>query len=135
MRAAITRLQAVQRLRWERLHLAIRCGLNTRQPALVRVYLGLGRWLVRQGQLDDAAANQRMLQMLLDTAADAALPWLWRSICLEHTTMPMARLCTLLQDCKPEALHLLQARLQLARQNPHPPMGRPQGPSLHHDEA
>lgn len=99
--------QAAQRVRWERMHAAIRCGLYPEQPALIRVYLGLGCWLVRQGQLDAQAANQRMLNLLLGTARDEALPWFWRSVCLEHATRPLARLTTQLKRQEPAALHLV----------------------------
>jgi hypothetical protein len=43
---------------------------------------------------------------LLDTARDEALPWFWRSVCLEHTTRPLARLTTLLKR-RPGALRSL----------------------------
>ena len=33
----------------------------------------------------------RMLSTLLKTAEDEALPWLWRSICLEHATLLLAQ--------------------------------------------
>ncbi len=60
MRCAVSRLQRMQRQRWERLQVSIRCGLYIGEPARLRAWLGLGCWLVRQGALDefDAAASQ-----------------------------------------------------------------------------
>jgi hypothetical protein len=123
MKAAATRQLAAQRMRWERMHVAIRCGLHATQPVLIRVYLGIGRRLAQQGLLDDVTANQRMLCLLLDTARDNALPWFWRSVCLEHTAMPVARLTTLLERQDPGSLKILEtglrtAQMQLAAEAP-----------------
>lgn len=79
--------------RWQRLALGIRLGYNPGQPAVIRQYLTLGHRLVQTGQLAPARAWARMLALLLQTAADEALPWFWRSVCLEHATQPLAR-CT-----------------------------------------
>lgn len=114
MKPAATRHQSAQCVRWERMHVAIRCGLHLTQPALIRVYLGVGRWLVREARLDERAANQGMLHLLLDTALDDALPWFWRSLCLEYTPLPLARLTTLLKFREPAALQSLNNRLQSA---------------------
>lgn len=116
MTPAASRHLSAQRVRWERLHVAIRCGLHPTQPALIRVYLGVGRWLVRQGQLDEREACQRMLGLLLDTARDDRLPWFWRSLCLEHTPAPLARLTTLLKQREPALLRSQLDRLVLAHQ-------------------
>jgi hypothetical protein len=115
MKPAVTRQQAAQRVRWERMHVAIRCGLHATQPTLIRIYLGLGRWLVQRGLLDDLVANERMLRLLLDTARDEALPWFWRSVCLEHTAMPVARLTTLLKQQDLKAVDTVAARLRSAQ--------------------
>jgi hypothetical protein len=115
MTGAVSVHQAAQRVRWERMHAAIRCNLYPAQPVLVRVYLGVGRWLVQQGQLDERAAHHRMLTLLLDTARDDALPWFWRSVCLEHTPPVVARLTTLMKHQQPAALHDLVDRVQSAQ--------------------
>ena len=117
MKPATTAHQAAQRLRWERLHVAIRCGLHPAQPELVRVYLGVGRWLVQQGQQDERVTHQRMLALLLETARDDALPWFWRSVCLEHTASVVARLTTLLKHQQPTALQDLVDQVQAAQAN------------------
>lgn len=87
-----SREAALQHARWQRLQMHLRCGLTPEHPALIRVWLGLGRYLVRLGALDEVAAQQRMLSVLLACAGDAALPWWWRSLCLEHVDVPLARL-------------------------------------------
>lgn len=116
MTPAASRHLSAQRVHWERMHVAIRCGLHPTQPALIRVYLGVGRWLVRQGQLDERVACQRMLGLLLDTARDDELPWFWRSLCLEHTPALLARLTTLLKQREPALLRSQLDRLVLAHQ-------------------
>ena len=107
--------QLKQRARWERMHVAIRCGLQPAQPALIRVYLGVGRWLAQQGQLEERSAQQRMLALLLDTARDDALPWFWRSVCLEYTPTVVARLTSLMKHHQPAALQDLVDRVQLTQ--------------------
>lgn len=79
--------------RWQRLALGIRLAYNPGQPAVIRQYLSLGHRLVQTGQLAPSRAWARTLELLLQTAADEALPWFWRSVCLEHTAQPLAR-CT-----------------------------------------
>lgn len=69
---------------------------------------------------------QRMLQLLLQTAHDDALPWLWRSACIEHTTLPLARLSSLLAAHDQVAVEALHAFVQVAqdRLSQVPPAGR-----------
>lgn len=117
MKPAATSHQAKQHLRWERMHVAIRCGLHPEHPALIRVYLGVGCWLVQQGLLDARVAHQRMLALLLETARDDALPWFWRSVCLEHIASVVARLTTLLKHPQPTALQDLVDQVEAAQAN------------------
>ncbi len=77
--------------RWQRLALGIRLAYNPQQPAVIRQYLGLGHRLVQCGALAPEAAWPTMLNLLLQTAHDDALPWFWRSVCLEHSSMPLVR--------------------------------------------
>jgi hypothetical protein len=112
MKHAASAHQVKQRARWERMHVAIRCGLHPAQPALIRVYLGVGRWLAQRGQLEEPTAHQRMLVLLLDTARDDALPWFWRSVCLEYTPTVVARLTSLMKHHQPAALQDLVDRVQ-----------------------
>ncbi|MFY9511564.1 MAG: hypothetical protein WAQ05_11400, partial [Rubrivivax sp.] len=62
--------------RWQRLHLQVRCALQPDQPALLRQYLACGTLLTRRAALPAVPTQRRMLSVLLQTAADPALPWL-----------------------------------------------------------
>ncbi len=83
------------RQRWDRIGLAVRLAYNPWHPGVVRCYLQAGSHLVRMGAMADLAAQQRMLQLLLHTAGDTALPWAWRQACHDHMVFPLARLATL----------------------------------------
>lgn len=91
-------------IRWERIALGIRLAYNPQAVGAIRVYLGLGQKLVRQGLLADAPAQRRMLRLLLQTAADPLLPGYWRSVCLELSVRPLARLRHLLPAPQAAAL-------------------------------
>jgi hypothetical protein len=93
---------ATRRQHWDRLGLGIRCGYAPRQPALIWRYLALGTRLADSGDLPRRQAFQRMLQLLLQTAHDEGLPWYWRNVCLEHTTLPLARLVHLVRPREPD---------------------------------
>ncbi|MDP1532260.1 MAG: hypothetical protein Q8N44_17240 [Rubrivivax sp.] len=113
-----------QCLRWERMQIAVRCGLHAGHPSLIRIYLGLGQRLARQGLASEAVTLQRMLRVLLATADDVALPWFWRSACLEHVDLPMARLVA--QPGSSAAAASWQLAVQAARERlpPAPDTGR-----------
>ena len=70
---------------------------------------------MQQGQLDEIRTHQRMLSLLLDTARDDGLPWLWRSFCLEHTVGPLARLTTRGDRHDTAAAQTLLAQVQAAQ--------------------
>ncbi len=111
-----TREHTREHTRWDRLQVALRCAFYPDQPGLIRTYLGVGQRLVALGVLDEVPAQQRMLQVLLQTAADSALPWAWRSACLEHVDRPLARWCSLLRLHDPLAVAALHAAVQAARE-------------------
>jgi hypothetical protein len=100
--------------RWQKLHLQVRCALAVDRPSLVQQYLACGTLLTRRARLDAASTQRRMLQVLLQTAGDPALPWFWRSVCLEHTVQPLARLSALLRLHDPLAFEALEAAVQTA---------------------
>ena len=63
-----------------------------------------------------AEAGARDADMLIACAAqDEALPWFWRSVCLEHVNLPLAHLATTLGVHDPIAMHALEAAVQRAR--------------------
>lgn len=82
--------------RWDRIGIGIRCAYNPAKPSLIRLWLGVGRALGVGGLLPEHALQRRMLDVLLQTAHDEALPWAWRCACVECATLPAARLTSLL---------------------------------------
>ncbi|MDZ7855819.1 hypothetical protein [Sphaerotilus sp.] len=100
--------------RWDRIGVGVRCGYNPSCPCAVRHYLDAGRRVVIAGVRPEQQVMQRLLTVLLQTAHDEALPWYWRSVCLEHTTLPMARLTSLLQQHDPVACHAMHCAVQAA---------------------
>jgi hypothetical protein len=100
---------------WQRLALGIRLAYEPQQPVIVRRYLALGHLLVQQGLLTSRRAWPRMLELLLQTAVDEALPWFWRNVCLEHSAMPLARCAYLHRRGGLDTLPQLQARVDAAR--------------------
>ena len=100
--------------RWQRIGLGIRLAYNPARPDVLRVWLELGARLVRQGRLDEPTALRRTLRLLMQTAHDDALPWVWRSACLEHTAMPVARLVSALRLHDPLQVPALHAMVQAA---------------------
>ena len=57
-----------------------------------------------------------MLSVLLQVAHDEALPWFWRSVCLEHISYPLARLRSLLKANDPIALQAVDSAVQSAHE-------------------
>lgn len=102
--------------RWERLGLGIRCAYNPGQPAVIRHWLALGLKLAQGGIADELQLLQRSLRLLLQTGQDEALPWFWRSVCLEHTTWPAARLVSLLRCHDPLGADAVHQLVQRARE-------------------
>jgi hypothetical protein len=101
--------------RWQRLALGIRLAYDPQQPALIRRYLALGHLLVQQGLLPARQAWPRMLELLLQTAGDEAVPWFWRNVCLEHTAMPLARCAYMQRRGVLDTVPRWQARVDAAR--------------------
>lgn len=100
--------------RWDRLALGVRCAYDPTRPALIRRFLDAGRRLEDSGTLDAPTVQRRAWDLLIRTALDTALPWPWRLACLDHTTLPRARLTTLLRRTDPAALAALEVQWQAA---------------------
>lgn len=105
----------LRRLRWERIGLGIRLGYNPYKPEVARYWVALGQRLAEEGVLDEPRALRRILAVLLQVAHDEALPWFWRSVCLEQAARPQARLATLLRAHDPVQAEALHAAVQAAR--------------------
>ncbi|WP_341892471.1 hypothetical protein [Variovorax sp. YR752] len=100
--------------RWDRIGIGVRCAYNPKCPCVLRHYLAAGRQVIAHGLRPAVQVQQRMLAVLLQTARDAALPWYWRSVCLEYTTLPLARLNSLLKTEDPIACQAFECAVQAA---------------------
>lgn len=100
---------------WQRARLQVRCGLSVERPAWIKVYLRAGLQLVQRGLQPAVGAQLRMLQTLLLTAEDEALPVGWRAACLDHVHLPMAQLTLAWRDGDPIALRAAESAVQRAR--------------------
>lgn len=100
--------------RWDRIGLGVRCAYNPGCPCAVRHYLEAGRRVVAGGARSELQVQLRMLTVLLQVARDEALPWIWRSICLEYTAFPLARLRSLLRASDPIAWQAMECATQAA---------------------
>jgi hypothetical protein len=94
-RRLLDTVPARQLERWERVGLGIRLAYNAQAASVIRFWLALGTRLAGGDAQLEAALLQRSLRLLVHTARDPALPWFWRSVCLEHTPRPLARLRSL----------------------------------------
>lgn len=102
--------------RWDRIGIGVRCAYNPDRPDVLRHYLDAGRQVVAGGLRSERQVQQRMLTVLLQAAQDAALPWYWRSVCLEHTTLPLARLRSALKATDPAACQAFDAAVHSAHE-------------------
>lgn len=102
-------------LRWERLAIAVRCGLDTGRPELIRLYLGCGQRLLREGIGKPVPMYAYMLRTLAHAAEDIELPGVWRELCAEHFDVPLARLRHPLGQQDPVALNALLGRVDSIR--------------------
>lgn len=100
---------------WDRIGIGVRCAYNPGCPCAVRLYLEAGRRVCAAGARSEEHVQRRLLTVLLQTARDVALPWYWRSVCLEHTTYPQARLQSLLRAADPIALEAMRCAVQTAQ--------------------
>jgi len=93
--------------RWDRIGIGVRCAYNPFCSCSLRAYLQVARQVIATRACPEAQVHKRTLCVLLLTARDAALPWHWRSVCLEHATLPLARLQSLLGGSDPavETMH------------------------------
>lgn len=108
-----TLMQAAALLqRWDRIGIGVRCAYNPSCPCALRHYLAAGRQVAASGALPELLVQRRTFTVLLQTAHDEALPWYWRSVCLEYTTLPLARLHALLRNHDPIACHALDCAVQ-----------------------
>lgn len=102
--------------RWDRIGLGVRCAYNPTRPEVLHHYVQTARRLSRLLPAQEARIQCRMLELLLRTAEDEALPWTWRAVCLEQLAWPLARLTSLraAETGSAEALAQIDERVQRA---------------------
>lgn len=108
------------RIRWERLHIDVRCALRAGEPRRIRQYLDAGTKLIGLGATDALPMQMRMLHNLLRAAKDDALPHFWRSACLEHIAVPLERLRDLIGPHDPLALQAIETAARATTLAPAP---------------
>ena len=94
-RASLDAEQRALLERWDRIGLGVRLAYNPGCPQAIRAFLHAGRRLAACGARPELEVQVRTLAVLLDTALDPALPRYWRSVCLEHACLPLARLVSI----------------------------------------
>jgi hypothetical protein len=99
---------------WDRIGIGVRCAYNPFCACGLRAYLQVARQVIAAGARAEVQVHQRTLSVLLQTARDAALPWHWRSVCLDHAAMPLARLRTLLGPTDKVAVQAMFCAVQAA---------------------
>jgi hypothetical protein len=81
--------------RWDRIGLGVRLAYDPACPQAIRAFLHAGRLLAASGARAEIDVQARTLAVLLDAASDPVLPKAWRSACLEHACLPLARLVSI----------------------------------------
>ena len=74
---------------WRWMSRQIRCGLDPNEPRLIEHYLNEGRYLACCTATHPWTIAETSFRLLLDTASDIALPWHWRSMCLDQAWRPL----------------------------------------------
>ncbi|MDG9923806.1 MULTISPECIES: FagA protein [unclassified Pseudomonas] len=97
----------------------IRCALLPDEPRLLDQHELHGRQLVAHGRLGAWRMSRTTLELLLDTACDPALPWHWRSLCLDRAYRPLQAMQLLARDRRRQRrLNDLRNRLATLRLPP-----------------
>ena len=74
---------------WRWMSRQIRCGLDPNEPRLIEHYLNEGRYLACCTATHPWTIAETSLRLLIDTASDIALPWHWRSLCMDQAWRPL----------------------------------------------
>lgn len=74
---------------WRWMSRQIRCALDPDEPRLIEHYLAEGRYLACCTATSPWLIAETSFRLLLDTATDTALPWHWRSQCLDQAWRPL----------------------------------------------
>ncbi|MCI0994293.1 FagA protein [Pseudomonas sp. ICMP22404] len=74
---------------WRWMSRRIRCAMSPDEPRLIEQYLAEGRYLARCTATSPWMICETAFRLLLDTASDVALPWHWRTLCLDQAWRPL----------------------------------------------
>lgn len=97
----------------------IRCALRPNEPRLIDCFMSLGISLVERGQVSPWHMSYKSLNLFFDTACDRALPWHWRSLCLDHAWQPLYSLQRLANNLERQnRLNQMRYRLSTLRLQP-----------------
>lgn len=75
--------------RWNLLAMRVRCGLSPDDPRAIDHLFTMGGYLYESGDASAWEVAHRTASLLIDTAADDALPWQWRCRCLDQVARPL----------------------------------------------
>lgn len=75
--------------RWRFLAMRVRCALHPDRPEAIEQLFRMGGLLYEHGDIDAWQLAHQTATVLVDTAADSALPWHWRCQCLDHVARPL----------------------------------------------
>lgn len=90
----------------------IRCALLPDEPRLLDQHMLHSSLLIERGLMNPWDVASTLLRLLLDTASDPALPWHWRSTCLDYVYRPLQVLQHLADDrAKQHSVSLMRNRL------------------------
>lgn len=116
--AAVLTATAVQ---WRAAGRQVRLCVHPDEPRLVERYLRLGQALYAHSLTTPWDISEAMVRLLLDTAADRALPMRWRTLCADYVCRPLVELARLSDSAAQRqqlaALHWTLARLDLDPEN------------------
>lgn len=97
----------------------VRCALRPDEPRLLEFHEWHGQQLVDRGLLDSWRVARLTLELLLDSARDTALPWHWRSLCLDRAYRPLLVMQKQASDLdRQRILNTLRNRLATLRLEP-----------------
>ncbi len=77
---------------WHWQGMRIRCALSPDAAYLPLQHWHHGLALVQRGALEPWQLARNMLRLVLEVAADSALPWHWRMLCLDFAYIPLRAL-------------------------------------------
>lgn len=78
--------------KWDWARTQVRLCAYPDEPRLIEHFLDLGRHMLAQQRMSAWDLAWQSAQLLLDTAADRALPPHWRTLCLDHLYIPLDEL-------------------------------------------